>query len=182
MLQRLVYTAILALFLLQIVGYLPVFKLKQWDIRRKMELMIKENVLNETVHRITISDDNKTQVHWERADKEFWFEGNLYDIIRSEIKEGATIYYYLSDVKETNLTLKYAETLKKQVNVPNTEGSPSTNEWQKILKIYVPITPNYWNNYVEISVSKRLKLPTTYRHFYTSSPVNLIDPPPKSLA
>jgi hypothetical protein len=182
MLQRLVYTAILALFLLQIVGYLPVFKLQQWDIRRKMELMIKENVLNETVHRIIISNDNKTQLHWERADKEFWFEGNLYDIIRSEIRDGATIYYCLSDVKETNLTSKYAETLKKHVNAPNTEGSPSTDEWQKILKIYVPITPNYWDNYVAIGATKRLKMPLAYRHFYASFYFNLIDPPPKSLA
>jgi hypothetical protein len=182
MLKRLVYTAILALFLLQIVGYLPVFKLKQWDIRRKMELAIKENVLNETVHRIAISNDNKMQLHWERAGKEFWFEGNLYDIIRSEIKDSATIYYCLSDKKETNLTLNYAETLKKQVNNPNTEGSPSANDWQKILKIYVPITPNLGDNFVEIKATKRLKMPTTYRHCYTSLHFNLIDPPPKSLA
>ena len=182
MLQRLVYTAILALFLLQIVGYLPVFKFKQWDIRRKMELMIKENVLNEAVHIITISDDNKTKLHWERADKEFWFDGNLYDIVRSETKGNTTIYYCLNDVKETHLTLNYAETLKNHVNAPNTEGGALTDYLQKIFKIYVPITPNYWDDYVEIGVAKRLKMPTTYRCAYTSRHFNLIDPPPKHLA
>ena len=182
MLQRLFHTAILALFLLQIVGYSPVFTLKQWDIRRKMELIIKENVLNETVHIITISDKNKTQFHWERTDTEFWFEGNLYDIIRSETKGNTIIYYCLSDVKEANLTLKYAEILKKRINAPNTEGSSLTDDWQKILKIYVPITPNYWGNFVAIGAPKRLKMPTVYRHSYASFYLNLIDPPPKSLA
>jgi hypothetical protein len=180
--KQITYISILSLLLLQIVGNFSLFKLKQWDIRREMELIIKENLLNERVQMITISDDNKTQLKWERAGKEFWFEGNLYDVVRSEIKGKFTVYYCLNDAKETDLCVNYDKNIKNSIAASDTKGMPFGDNMQKIIKVYFPSQCNNSTQLTAFYVPKRLKLPMTRRQFYISFYYNLIDPPPKPLA
>jgi hypothetical protein len=178
MLQRLFYLCLIALCLLKIVGYFPVFKMKQWEIRKNIEFLIKNNTNNSELKHIAIP---KTYpLKWEREGREFWFEGNLYDIVRSEIKDSTTHYYCINDTKETELTTQYAEILQKQVNsTSNTEGGALDDYFKKIIKIYFPRPIFDSTPYVELGVPKHLKTPIPYRCFYTSLSINLIDPPPK---
>jgi hypothetical protein len=178
MLQRLFYLCLIALCLLKIVGYFPVFKMKQWEIRKNIEFLIKNNTNNSELKHIAIP---KTYpLKWEREGREFWFEGNLYDIVRSEIKDSTTHYYCINDTKETELTTQYAEILQKQVNsTSNTEGGALDDYFKKIIKIYFPRPIFDSTQYVELGVPKHLKTLIPYRCFYTSLSINLIDPPPK---
>lgn len=178
MFKRIIYISIVALFLLQIGSYFPVFKIKQWAIRKDIELIIKKNVNNKDLKLISIPTNYPLK--WEREGREFWFEGNLYDIIRSEIKDSTTHYYCLNDAKETELTNDYAGIIQKQLNsTTNTEGSCLDDYFKEIIKIYFPHPVIDSTQYVEFSAPKHLKIPIPYRCFYTSLSINLIDPPPK---
>jgi hypothetical protein len=178
MFKRIIYISITVLFLLQIGNYFPIFKIKQWEIRKNIELIIKKNVDNSALKVISIPTNYPLK--WEREGREFWFEGSLYDIVRSEIKDSTTHYYCINDTKETELTNDYAEIVQKQINsTNNTEGSGLDDDFKKIVKIYFPIVFNLSDNSVEIGALKHLKTPIPYRCFYTSLSMNLIDPPPK---
>ena len=63
---------------------------------------------------IIANPENLTKIEWERADKEFSFEGNLYDIVSIEVVSGITHYYCLNDQAETQLENKIAQLLNSQ--------------------------------------------------------------------
>ena len=176
---RLLFLSVLCLCVLKIAGYLPVFKIEQWLIHEEMEANMKESLENEHLERISISDENQHKLKWERVGKEFWYEGKLYDIVRSDIQEGVTHYYCIDDTAETHLVYQFIKHLKKQTDDSDNEGMSLNDFFKKILKVY--FLPPYYpqNPIIVIENVKRNKVLTPYINHYASMFYNRIDPPPK---
>ncbi len=179
MFQRIIYISITLFLLIKIVGFFPLFKFKQWDIRRKIELAIKEKVFNEPLEKISIPSKNVKSLKWEREGKEFWFEGSLYDIVRSEIQGDTTHYYCINDTHETKLNHEYQAFIHKDVDTSNDSDTSGIDFFKKIVKIYFP------SNFKLIEAIKWVILPNkmldfiSYLDFYKSTYLQSIDPPPK---
>jgi hypothetical protein len=162
------------------VGYFPVFKIKQWEIRKNIEWIIQKNINNDDLIHLAIPTNYPLK--WEREGREFWFEGQLYDVVRSEIKDSITQYYCINDTKETELCANFDDFFQKKLkNDANTEGSSLSDFFKDISKIYIPLTHCFPDNHVELSVARHPKAPIPFSCFYTSLSINLIDPPPKNL-
>lgn len=181
MLQRLFILSIVCLCLLKIAGYLPVFKIEQWLIHHKMEAVIEQFVGNDQLQLISISSENQQKIKWERLGKEFWFEGKLYDIVRSETKDGVTHYYCIDDTAETHLAYQFIEQIKKQTDDTDNEGTSLNEFFKKVLKICIPPVYIPQNPIVLKQNPKKSKILTPYINYYASQFYNRIDPPPKQV-
>ncbi len=177
--QRLFILSILSLCLLRIAGFFPMFKIQQWLIHHKMEVLIERFVDNDHLEHIAISSENQPKLKWERVGKEFWYEGKLYDIVRSETKDGVTHYYCIDDTAETYLAYQYIESIKKQTDDTDNEGTPFNDFFKKILKVYFPPPYNPHNPIVFIQIPQKSKVLTPYINHYALQFHNRIDPPPK---
>ena len=176
---RLLFFSILCLCLLKIAGHLPVFKIEQWLIHAEMEAIIEESLNNEHLERISISNKNQYKLTWERAGKEFWYEGKLYDVVRSEIQDGVTHYYCIDDTAETHLVYQFIKHIKKQTENSDNEGTSLNDFFKKILKVYFPPPYSPHDPIIVITNLKRNKVSTPYLNHYVSTFYNRIDPPPK---
>lgn len=179
MLLRLFIFFILCLCLLKIAGYSPVFKIEQWLMHHKMEAIIEQFVDNDHLERISISPENQQKLKWAREGKEFWYEGKLYDIVRSETKDGVTHYYCIDDTNETHLVYQFIENIKKQTTDSDNEGTSLNDFFKKVLKVYFPPPYSPQDLIVFTQNPKKTKVLTPYINHYASQFYNRIDPPPK---
>lgn len=181
MFLRLFILSILCLCLLKIAGHIPVFKIEQWLIHHKMEAIIEQFVGNDQLERISISNENQQKLKWERAGKEFWYEGKLYDIVRTEIQGELTHYYCIDDTAETQLAYQFIENIKKQTTDSDTEGTSLNDFFKKVLKVYFFPPYNPCDLIVFNQIPKKTKVLTPYINHYASQFHNAIDPPPKQV-
>jgi hypothetical protein len=180
MLQRFIYILVTLVLVIKIAGFYPLFKIKQWDIRRNIELMIEEKIFNESVEKISIPSKDVKQLKWEREGKEFWYKGNLYDIVRSEIQDETTHFYCFNDTHEAELHRKFQAFIHSKSDNPDDSDMSTIDFFKKIIKIYYP------NNFKHIEVVKgvisldeRLDF-ISFPSFYQSIYLQSLKPPPKS--
>lgn len=181
MFQRLIYIVITLVLVIKIAGIYPLFKIKQWDIRRNIELAIKENIFKQPLKQISIPNKNVKNLKWERVDKEFWYENNLYDIVRSEIQNEMTTYFCIQDIAETELSYEFQKSIFKQTDTSNTAESSIIDFFKKVIKIYYPSHFKQVDNFNwPISTNKRLDF-IVFSSFFHSTYLHSIEPPPKSV-
>lgn len=176
---RILFLSILAVCLLNVAGYFPVFKLKQWLIHHRVEALIEHTFSDKHLHQISITSENQHELKWEREGKEFWYKGKLYDIVRSEKKDGVIHYYCIDDTAETHLHHQLVESIKKQTNGTDSESTSINDFFKKILKVYFQPTHSGDEHVVWILAIKKRKSPIPFLKNYESILYEGIDPPPK---
>lgn len=177
---RVLIFSILAIFLLNTVGYIPMFKLKEWKLEQKMEIITANTLDTQSLSCIPITSDNQNELLWERPNKEFWYKGQLYDIVRSEKKNGVTYYFCINDTSETELSYQFIENIQKQ-SENEEDNAPLSNLYEKIIELALP--PAYRNTVSIFWVCKDSKSEKVipYLKYYQSVFYHSIDPPPKGL-
>jgi hypothetical protein len=61
---------------------------------------------------------NKT-VRWVHREKEFWYQGEMFDVVKMDTVNGVVTYICISDKKETSLFRNLQLLVKKQMNDPS---------------------------------------------------------------
>jgi len=106
-LKKLFFIFFAVFFCLQLLNYAPIIRVWQYVIRHKVEKMIAKNLPNEYLHKITVSNSEK--LTWEKPQKDFWYKGYLYDVVRTTQTQDSITYYCLQDLKETQLLKIFAQ-------------------------------------------------------------------------
>jgi hypothetical protein len=110
------------------VGFLLLFKIQQWSIRTEMD---KEHRNIETLY----IPHSYFKQHRIRNGKEIIWQGKMYDIKWSKLKNGVMIVKAIYDAKEHTLISKFTKHIQKQHRKDNN----SSNTLSKILKFeYLP--------------------------------------------
>ena len=117
-------------FLLKMGGFYAILSIERHEIREKVEQKIIKSLKKSELICIVANSENSSKITWERPQKEFRFEGNLYDVAFVEVELGITYYYCLNDTDETKLTLKIDKLLENQ-----TEHLPSGDSAKLILHL-----------------------------------------------
>jgi hypothetical protein len=95
-------------------GFYAYLSYQQEEIRENVEQKIIKTLYKSDLDVIIANEENLAKITWEREGKEFKFEGELYDIVFTEIKSGTTYYYCFKDEDETILEVKINQFLKNQ--------------------------------------------------------------------
>jgi hypothetical protein len=111
----------IALFLsmlFQAAGHFFVFKILQHEIRHEIKQQIKAGVPEAELVLLKISKDlevKNSAVFQRLHEREFRYDGNMYDIVRQEAHGDTTWYYCLADEKETQLFANLDELVKQDM-------------------------------------------------------------------
>ena len=91
-------------------GYYFVYIFQQHQIKEAVKKQLLSSIPASSLELIVAGQN--PSFRWEEAGKEFSQNGQLYDVVRSVIKNGATILYCLSDTKEKDLLLHLGKAVK----------------------------------------------------------------------
>lgn len=154
------------LFLYNAAGYTLVFTTLQYHARNHIKRLIRQRVPEEQlqVFAISAAEENAPNSSFQRVhEREFWYRGGLYDIVRSESRGDTTVYYCINDIAEQKLFAQLDEHVRAHMGteVPWEKG-PAASALMSIIKDAIPpghsILQLFPAPYVFISGSVRLPL------------------------
>ncbi len=107
---------------------------------------------------------------WVREGKEFRYNDEMYDILKSEISNGKVVYYCVRDKDEKELEASFEKLLKKN---QDNQGRSKNNSLKELSK-YFPTAE------IEIpSVQKKFDFNSYSSGFYKSIKKDILSPPPE---
>lgn len=170
MLKKLSLIVIIFILAYSQVGYYFVLRHSQ----SAQKEVIKENILSqlkdEELKIISLSDDQQ-KIYWEEDGKEFYLNGELYDVLKRKIVNGKVILYCINDKKEKALIDNY-NLITKHNSSSDKKGKNSFDnpinlfvfQSEKITNVYLSTTPNNFASFT-------LNFPQRF--------IEIISPPPK---
>ncbi|MEZ4721380.1 MAG: hypothetical protein R2813_05820 [Flavobacteriales bacterium] len=117
---------LVTLLLLQMQGRWVIFKLQQTAIRHEVKQQIKAGVPEEDLVTLKIAKlwEAEPNNRFEREhSREFRFDGEMYDIVRTEDRGDTTVYLCIHDVKESGLFAELEEMIEEEIKHPMNEGN-----------------------------------------------------------
>ncbi len=175
-LRKLFSILFLIIFLYNIVGFYPVFLIRQ-DIHRYHLLKSKEHMdQDKDIIVITVTSDEAKMLVW-TAPGEFRLNDNLYDVVKTQTNPGGTIHYYcFTDLKEKNLFTMFEEDVEKQSDQSGRDQAGDQNPVKKLLKDYFPVMPSF-----SVIQDYHCIRYGDYRSLYLSHIPDSPAPPPKAV-
>lgn len=168
---------LLLIMLFQPLGYLAIFKVQQYQVRREIKQRIKAGVPEHELVLLKIPRALEEQPNssFQRIhSREFRYHGMMYDIVRQESHGDATWYYCILDAKESGLFANLDELVKRET-AKNSRHKQQTERFYQLLNVLfivqrVPPQPPGSERERELA-NYRFRLQT-----WTSTPPT---PPPK---
>ncbi len=156
------------------------FKIRQNKIHKAIKKQIAQNTPNQFLDKITVDFQNIHKIKWEKKDKEFWYQGNLYDVIRYEKTTENIVYYCIKDTKETKLVTDFKQEITNQTNSKTKkENILSWDFAKKIVVTDFPIVSFITEKSPFILLIHKEKLRSFYSNFYQFHFLASIDFPPE---
>lgn len=135
--KKLFSILLLSVFLYNIIGFYPVFLLRQ-NFQRKQ--ILDQRVKRIDTNRLTVLKLTSEQIKTLKwiAEDEFFFEGELYDVVtKSSGIDGNIDFYCLCDVAERKLYILLGEDINNQIDQNNTQSGKDNSLAKNLLKDYL---------------------------------------------
>lgn len=129
----------------QLVGFVPVFKSMQYNVRKEIKRKIKQGVNESELHMFDLNTISKSkEFKWQKIGKEFHYQGTMYDIVRTENGKA----YCINDHQEHILFANLENILKEYFSKSNEKKNGMTQLANIFFAEYLPpiqctFTPNY---------------------------------------
>lgn len=121
---------LLLILLFNFSGHFVTFKITQRSIKKEIKRKIK-NHLPETelaVFTFSLSDLNK--IDWEEKGKEFWLNGNMYDVVKKQENADSISFHCINDKQEKELFANLEELINRQMNSDAQSNNTSLKKFQ----------------------------------------------------
>ncbi|MFZ0453371.1 MAG: hypothetical protein WAM24_06425 [Ignavibacteriaceae bacterium] len=127
----------------------------------------------DSLEKFTFSLKEKNEkVEWEEAEKEFRYNGEMYDVVKIEVKKDSITYFCLHDNDEEILLSNFDKLVKNSTG----NNSKSKNYNAKELSKY------NFNHTNEIYLAvKEIELRPLRSVFYQSITIEIQSPPPRTI-
>ena len=152
MMRKIAWILVTVVFLLNLCGYYPLFKLQQRRIHRAVERHLAKMLATEREHIVTIGFKKDQPVKWERPGKEFKHNGTMYDVLKHETRGDSIFYYCFNDREETYLLDLLTKAEKDDLEK---SSRPFKNSTQNLLNLFSRTAytgPPSYNLYCPVAV------------------------------
>ena len=122
---------VLAVMVITIAGYLPLYKIMQNKMRTEVLSEIQRGIPVEQLRSVCFENGEKP--NWSEMNREFIYKGHLYDVVRKVKHGNTTEYLCVDDVKESCLNRKLNDMVRLNSNDENTKSGKTTVTLLKIL-------------------------------------------------
>lgn len=106
--RKLLIIVLLSLVSTSQVGYYFVYSFHEETVKEEARERMRAG-LSEKDLQVIILEDNKDMIVWKEKGREFYLHNNLYDISRTETRDGKTCLFCISDTKEKELVASLAK-------------------------------------------------------------------------
>ncbi|CAH0995122.1 hypothetical protein EMA8858_01242 [Emticicia aquatica] len=165
----------LSITLLKIGGFIAILSIEREIIREKALSKIANEIPSKDLTCIVANAQNQHKFEWEEDEKEFWFEGQLFDIVEIKVKNGIKSYYCIADKNEQLIIAKI-----EKLSAGFGSNSPINNSTKDfLLVLFQPTIVNspYSPNFNIFFYSSLIKFDKK-NSFYSSSHIfKLLEPP-----
>lgn len=146
-------------------GYHLIFYLQRAALKSEMKTFLKDQKTHKDVVQINFTNEELSQLEWE-GDDEFFFQGEMYDVIQKKNDGNKTVILCIPDKKETALLNEYQKTHKR-----NTSSSVTA----QLFSMQFVLPDNYSLQRPQKSIQKYFG-----QHFFSlkSLASAIISPPP----
>lgn len=128
---------LLSIVLLSQLGTQLFFTIQHWVIKEEQ----KQHLLNFLPSRLLVKFVDNGLLDWEEADREFVYQGNLYDVAKITTEHQVKIYWAVKDGKETDLLLdKIAALEHLHKTTSDKKQTNASAGWQ--FTLYPPVSSN----------------------------------------
>lgn len=105
------------LLLVQSGGYYLYYQMQRYFIQCDVREAINNGLIKEEAFRFTEDLTKESSFHWEDKNSEFYYQGELYDVISQTEINGKITYLSVKDVSETRWVNSYckSENFKKEI-------------------------------------------------------------------
>lgn len=156
-------------------GHIYFFLYFQKKIRKEIKRTILSKIDNKKLDKICVDNDKLNEIISFVHDREFWYKGQLYDIVRTEHNDSQKVYFCINDMDETELVQNYARFFNES------NDCPSNTLKSKLIRILKHINFEVFRNIDNITINlpffkiiKRIKTSKYYSFI-----IEIQSPPPK---
>lgn len=121
---------LLLILLFNISGHFATFKIAQRSIKKELKRKIKNRVPETELAVFTFSTSDLNKLEWEEKGKEFWLNGNLYDIVKKQETADSISFHCINDRQEKELFANLEELVNRQMNSEAQDNNTSLKKFQ----------------------------------------------------
>ena len=169
--KKLTAATFFVLIFLSHFGYYFFYAYEQHVIRKDVKEELLAGIPESTLE-VFVAEQYGNNIEWEEKGKEFYLEGNLYDVAKIKEKNGKTFIYCLNDKKEKELLKDLAKTVHDNHGNGKSEKQTIKNQ----LSVYVLYKVEYEPSPISFSTSQY----HSYNTVFTSFRKEIAAPPPKA--
>jgi len=166
---------LLTVFLFELFGYSSLFKIAQYKIHEVAEVHLKRSVLENEIQIITVSTAGAKTLDWEREGKEFQYQGEMYDVVRFETKDGFISYYCINDNLETKLLKCFDELLNILLS---NDKSPLGKTAKRIIEMFSLSNCITIGDLVFVASCSKYSIYFNYSFYFVPVYREIFSPPP----
>lgn len=135
--KKIAIFSLLAIFLFNSVGYFIVFKVAQIEARKEIKTKIKLGLPDRELTSIEFPKSELSTIHWIKENKEFYFKGKLYDVVKKDEKSSSIVFYCIDDKQEHALFASLDKHVDTFISSQSSKrNSPSKKLNNHVIKIY----------------------------------------------
>lgn len=174
--KKIVSIIFLSLLVMKIGGYFAFLTLQQNIFREEAKERILHLLPTNKQTKLSFSEKQFNEIEWKETDKEFYFNGTLYDIVNTKIEGENHVIYCISDEKETEI---YAEILQ-MAKVQKDELPMKNNTVSFLNLLTLKYTIPQILHFKSIAIMDVQKpIIAQLSSLYLSIPISLFFPPPE---
>ena len=88
------------------IGYYFIMHHEQQEQKEYIKELLQKNLADEVMTIIDFTA-NKEKIYWEEEGKEFFYEGEMYDLVKTKNENEKIFFYCINDTKEKELINNY---------------------------------------------------------------------------
>lgn len=157
-------------------GYYIVFNMIQFQVKDEVKQQLKHSVSQEDLVIISIDYTDASLLTWTKPNKEFRFQGQMYDVVDKEVKGTKALYRCLHDFKESKLFAHLDMHIKNYIAHNPEQQNKAKNLFNVMAKLF-------FLQWEELSLEAKSTIRinhTFYIQNYKSIALDLRNPPPQN--
>ena len=165
-LRKYIPVILIFIFLSDLGGYYIWFSIRQNKVQKEIRQEVREGLKEEDLSLIIVPDGEESGIAWVESGREFRYQGEMYDVVKTIIQNQKIYYYCIRDFKEKQLIANY--------NKNHRSGKEAVKIIRKFNYQYIPEK----NLPADLAYPFDLAIPEIAA-FYTSNIIEIHSPPPK---
>ena len=121
---------LLLILLFNISGHFLAFRASQYSIKKETKRKIKNRIPEKELTVITFRLSEIISINWEEKGKEFWQNGNLYDVVRTVKSDSSIHFFCINDTQEKTLFANLEDAINRQMNSEAQGNNSSLKKFQ----------------------------------------------------